>query len=63
MTQTLNKPVSQMSDAEKTAHIKKVVTQAGVELRERHPWLKHQNLIGVAIMVFSVAGMLGTAAL
>ena len=63
MTQTLNKPVSQMSDAEKTAHIKKVVTQAGVELRERHPWLKHQNLIGVAIMVFAVAGMLGAAAL
>ncbi len=60
---TLTKPVARMSDAEKTAHIKKVVLQAGQELREKHPWLLHQNTIGVAIMAFAVAGMLGCAAL
>lgn len=60
---TLTKPADHMTDAEKTAHIKQVVTQAGVELRERHPWLRHQDLIGVAIMVFAVAGMLGSAVL
>lgn len=56
-----NKPVDQMSDAEKTARIKQVVLQAGQDLRARHPWLKHQDAIGVTIMLLSVAGMLGTA--
>lgn len=61
--QPLSVPVEQMSDAEKTAHIKKVVVQAGEELRVRHPWLRHQNFIGVAIMVLSLAGMIGSGVL
>lgn len=54
---------SQMSDAEKTAHIKRVVLQAGQDLRERHPWLKHQNAIGVSILLLSLGGMIGSAVL
>ena len=63
MTTDTIKSAEQMTDAEKTAHIKKTVLQAGQELRERHPWLKHQDFIGAAIMVFAVAGMIGTATL
>lgn len=60
--QTLqNKSAAQMSDAEKTAHIKATVLEAGQELRKRHPWLKHQNTIGASIMLLSLAGMIGTA--
>ena len=47
-------------DAQKTARIKAEITRAGQELRERHPWLKHQNIIGVSIMSFALAGMIGS---
>ncbi len=50
-----------MTDAEKTAHIREVVGAAGQQLRERHPWLEHQDAIGLGIMVFSLAGMTGCA--
>lgn len=56
-----DKPVSEWSDAEKTAHIKKTVTEAGERLRKRHPWLAHQNAIAVAIMTGSLLGMAGSA--
>ena len=52
------KPVTSMSDAEKTAHIKKVVLAAGEDLRERHPWLRRQNAIGASILAGSLLGML-----
>lgn len=53
-----------LSDAEKVAHIKKVVLQAGDDLRARHPWLKqHQDAIGATIMAVSLAGMVGMATL
>ncbi len=54
---------SSLSDAQKTARIKQVVIQAGQELRERHPWLRHQDLIGVSIMALALGGMLGSGAL
>lgn len=57
-----NKSASR-SDAEKTAYIKAEIVKAGVELRERHPWLRHQNAIGVSIMGLSLAGMIGSAVL
>ncbi|MEN8721207.1 MAG: fatty acid desaturase [Oceanococcaceae bacterium] len=50
-----------LTDAEKTAYIKQEITKAGARLRARHPWLKHQNLIGVAIMLFGLGGMVGSA--
>jgi fatty acid desaturase len=46
-----------LNDAEKTARIKQVVTAAGQSLRERHPWLRHQDAIGAAIMAFALGGM------
>ena len=46
-----------MTDAEKTARIKTVVYAAGESLRQRHPWLRRQDLIGAAIMSFALAGM------
>jgi hypothetical protein len=52
-----------MTDAQKEAHIKAVVTQAGVALRERFPVLKHQDAIGAAILAASLLGMAGAAAL
>ncbi len=58
--QTLNQPVTAMSDAQKTARIKQVVIQAGQDLRARHPWLRHQDAIGALIMLFSLGGMIGT---
>lgn len=57
----LSKAPSEMTDAEKTAHIKATVLNAGQELRERHTWLKHQDAIGASIMILSLSGMIGTA--
>lgn len=54
---------SAMTDAEKTAHIKAVVLEAGQALRNKHTWLKHQDAIGASIMIFSLAGMIGSGAL
>lgn len=51
---------SAMTDAQKTERIKAVVLKAGADLRQRHPWLLHQNAIGMAILLFSLAGMIGT---
>ncbi len=59
-TQTMSNAAEQLSDAEKTRKIKQVVIKAGEDLRERHPWLKHQDFIGASIMLLSLAGMIGT---
>ncbi|TJY59284.1 fatty acid desaturase [Sinimarinibacterium sp. CAU 1509] len=56
-------PTIPASDEAKTAQIKAVVTAAGVQLRQRHPWLLHQDAIGMGILLISLAGMIGTAAL
>ncbi len=44
-------------DLDKSAHIRDVVLQAGRDLRQRHPWLHHQNAIGVTILALALAGM------
>jgi fatty acid desaturase len=58
MNQALNP--AQMTDAQKTAHIKQVVTEAGNRLKQKYPVLLHQDAIGVSIMVLSLAGMIGS---
>ncbi len=58
---TLDPRHSPLSDAEKTAYIRRTVLAAGEELRARHPWLRHQSAIGAGIMLLSLTGMLGTA--
>ena len=54
---------SEMTDQQRIQKVRTVVTQAGEELRKRHPILKHQNFIGASILVFALSGMLGCAAL
>lgn len=48
---------SEMTDQQKIAKVRKVVIQAGEDLRERHPILKHQNFIGASILTFALVGM------
>ena len=52
---------SRWSDAQKTEYVRREVTRAGAELRQRHPWLQHQDAIGAGIMIGSIAGMLACA--
>jgi fatty acid desaturase len=49
---------NRMSDAQKAEHIREVALQAGVDLRQRHPWLRHQDAIGATIMIVSLLGMI-----
>ena len=57
----MSNPISKLnwSDVEKTRYIRKKVAEAGLELRERYSWLKHQNTIGMSIMILSLFGMIG----
>ena len=48
---------------QRSAHIRAVVMAHGNALRERYPVLAHQDAIGVGILVFALAGMIGSAAL
>jgi fatty acid desaturase len=59
----MNEPAtkSRPTDAERTERIRRTVIDAGVELRRRHPWLQHQDLIGTAIMSVSLLGMAACA--
>lgn len=43
--------------AARAEHIRRVVTQAGVALRERHRWLRQQDAIGALILIVALAGM------
>lgn len=62
MSQTRSQTVM-MTDAQKTAQIRKVVVAAGDRLKQKYSILKHQDAIGMAIMLFSLAGMIGSGAL
>ena len=44
---------SEMTDQQRIAKVRTVVTQAGEDLRKQYPILKHQNFIGAAILVFA----------
>ena len=54
---------AQMTDAQKSEYIKDAVLAAGVALRARHPWLKHQDFIGASIMALSLLGMIASGTL
>ncbi|MEQ1440590.1 fatty acid desaturase [Fontimonas sp. SYSU GA230001] len=49
-----------LTDEQKAGRIRAVVTQAGAELRRRHVWLRHQDAIGMSILLLSLAGMMAT---
>jgi fatty acid desaturase len=55
----MSRPAS-INDSDKSAHIRDTVLQAGVALRIRHPWLRHQDAIGVGVMLLALAGMAGS---
>lgn len=55
--------ISTMTDQQKIQHVRTVVMKAGVDLRERHPVLNHQDAIGAGILAFALIGMIGCAAL
>lgn len=46
-----------MSDAQKAQRIRAEVGAAGERMRARHPWLRHQDAIGLAIQLGAIAGM------
>lgn len=56
-------PTAALTDGQKAEHIKSVVLAAGVALRERHPWLRHQDAIGATIMAVSLLGMIASGTL
>jgi len=55
--------VDRMTDDEKIACIKRVIIESGDRIRTRFPVLSHQDFIGAAILIISLAGMAGCAAL
>jgi membrane protein YdbS with pleckstrin-like domain len=58
-----NQGVAQLTDAEKVQIIRTRVQAAGDQLKARHTWLAHQDLIGLTIQLGSVAGMVLMAVL
>lgn len=54
---------TQMTDAQRIARVKEVVLQASDDVRRKYPILKHQDAIGVTIMVVSLLGMIGSGLL
>ena len=63
MTKTPEASAQSMTDEQKTEHIKRVVLQAGADLRARHPLLRHQDAIGAGIMAFALLGMIASGVL
>lgn len=49
---------SEMTDQQKISKVRSVVTQAGDDLRQRFPILKHQNFIGASILFVALTGMI-----
>ncbi len=58
-----SQPEKKLSSIESNALIRKVIRDRGDELRVTYPWLQHQDIIGMSILVFSVLGIVMTACL
>jgi fatty acid desaturase len=56
-----NAVVLSKSERRKITHINTEVRRASAELRQRWPWLRHQNALGVAALAISILGMAGSA--
>lgn len=52
---------SPFDDEERARVIRAEIRASGAALRERHPFLKHQDLIGMCILLISIAGVVGVA--
>ena len=51
------------NDAAKVAHVRREVQTATDALMARHPWLRHQDAIGLIIQLSAVLGMVACASL
>lgn len=62
MTHGTHNPAVDISpvDTARTQTIKDGVRAISTDFRMRHSWTRHQNLIGLSILLFSALGMLGT---
>lgn len=56
-------PKAPPTHQQRTQRIRQEVTQAAVAMRQAHPWLAHQNAIGLAIQLGSIIGMVTCAVL
>ncbi len=54
---------SPLNPQQRSAHIRQVVMAHGEALRQRFPWLMHQDALGATILAFALTGMMGSAAL
>lgn len=54
--------VLEMSDEEKIRAVVKGIRDAEKKLRARYGWLRHQNTIGMAVLLLAMAGMIGSGA-
>ncbi len=63
MPTTSSIDTASLTDAEKVQIIRARVQAAGDQLKARHAWLAHQNLIGLVIQLGSVSGMVLMAVL
>ena len=54
---------ARLNAQQRSAHIRAVVMEHGAELRARYPILRHQDAIGVGILLFALTGMIASAAL
>ncbi len=54
--------VKELSEEEKIKLIIKGIREAEKNFRDKYQWLKHQNVIGFSIFLFSLLGMIGCAA-
>ena len=52
-----------LSPQQRAAHIREVVMARGMELRQRYPWLQHQDALGAGILALALTAMAGSAAL
>ncbi|MBK8284402.1 MAG: fatty acid desaturase [Ahniella sp.] len=49
------------SSDQRVARIQAVIRAEETQLRSRYPWLRHQDSIGLAILVFALSGMVASA--
>ena len=51
------------TDRQRSEHIRRHIQASCIRMRDRHPWLRHQDAIGATILILSLSGMFITGAL
>jgi len=64
MEKTSNqRPDIDLTEQARVALIRTTIRHRSDELKQAYPWLEHQNIIGMTILIFSVLGIVATAGL